>query len=145
MEKENTKVQTAKKFAAKIGKGGLWLSAWSLILVVPILIVCSYFPLWAGSMKKTVSGIAVLLIAIILYVAWKFFKTRIPANVSFFLWLFIFYFITLVSLSAVRAIISDIISVLFYSACSTVVGAVLYILWEALKEDDDDKKDGEKK
>lgn len=145
MEQENTRAQTAKKIAAKIGKGTLFLSALALIIVVPILIIFSYFPIWLQSTKKTVSGVAVILIAIVLYVAWKFFKPRINHNISFFLWLFIFYFVTIISLCAIRSIISDMIEALFLSACSTVIGAVLYILWEALKEDDDEKKDGESK
>jgi hypothetical protein len=145
MEQENTRAQTAKKIAAKIGKGGLWLSAWGLILVVPILIVFSYFPLWAESTRKTVSGLSVILMAVVMLVAWKFVKPRVPPNVSFLVWLFIFYGITLGILCAIKAIIADIISTLFLSACSTVTGAVLYILWEALKDDDDEKKDGESK
>lgn len=143
---ENTRAQTAKKIAAKIGKGGLWLAAWSMILVVPILIVFSYFPLWAESTGKTVSGLSVVLMAIVMLVAWKFVKPRVPPNVSFLVWLFLFYGITLGILCAIKAIITDIIAALFLSACSTVVGAVFYILWEVLKEDEDDeKKDGEKK
>ena len=145
MEQENTRAQTAKKIAAKIGKGSLWLSAWGLILVVPILIVFSYFPLWAESTGKTISGLSVILMAVVMLVAWKFVKPRVPPNVSFLVWLFIFYGITLGILCAIKAIIADIIAALFLSACSTVIGAVLYILWETLKDDDDEKKDGESK
>ena len=145
MEQENTRAQTAKKIAAKVGKGSLWLSAWSLILVVPILIVFSYFPLWAESTGKTISGLSVILMAVVMLVAWKFVKPRVPPNVSFLVWLIIFYGITLGILCAIKAIIVDIIAALFLSACSTVIGAVLYILWEALKDDDDEKKDGESK
>lgn len=144
MEQEKNKAQKFKAIMAKVGKGSLWISAWTFILALPILIVFSYFPLWAESAGKTVSGLSVVLMAIVMLVAWKFVKPRVPTNVSFLVWLFIFYGITLGILCAIKAIIADIIAVLFLSACSTVIGAVLYILWEALK-DDDDEKDGEGK
>lgn len=133
-----------KSFLAKCLKSSLFVSAWTLILVFPIFIVLSYFPLWVQSTAKTVSGLSVIMIAIVMLVGWKLIKPRINPNISFLFWLFLFYGISIVVLLSIKAIIADITSALFLSACSTVIGTILYILWEALKEDDDEK-DGEVK
>ena len=141
---ETSRAETAKKIAAKIGMGLLWCLSWFFILVLPVIVVMSYFPLWLTTPSKSVSGLSVILIGIVFLVAWKFIRPRIPQNVSFLIWLFMFYGITLGILCAIRSILTDVILALFLSACSTLAGALFYIIWEILHEDRKVDKENEK-
>ena len=141
---EETKGEAAKRIAAKIGMGLLWSVSWFFILVLPIIVVLSYFPLWLSTPSKSVSGLSVFLIGIVCLVAWKFIRPRIPQNVSFLIWLFMFYGITLGILCAIRSILTDVILALALSACSTLAGALFYIIWEILHEDRKVDKENEK-
>lgn len=141
---EETRGEAAKRIAAKVGMGLLWAISWFFILVLPVIVVLSYFPLWLSTPSKSVSGLSVFLIGIVCLVAWKFIRPRIPQNVSFLIWLFLFYGATLGILLAIRSIITDVILALALSACSTLAGALFYIIWEIIKDERKVEKDNEK-